>query len=145
MEEIKIESGIPIWELVILDMRRRFAVRIAEELGRVQYDNGRNALQDAYEKALDLSVYLRQAIEEVSIAVAAKDTELAKYRAIGPDTPEALKIAYDACQRGFSAGWGKVAVLSQAIELSLENYRAMEERAKKAEADCDEYRKQREF
>lgn len=54
----------PVWELVIEDMRAR------DHLGRERYGtplqahNGRDALQDAYEEALDLSVYLRQAIEE---------------------------------------------------------------------------------
>ena len=54
----------PIWELVIADMHAR------DKLGRQRYGvplqagNGRDALQDAYEEALDLAVYLRQAIEE---------------------------------------------------------------------------------
>lgn len=54
----------PIWELVIEDMRAR------DTLGRERYgvplsaNNGRDALRDAYEEALDLAVYLRQAIAE---------------------------------------------------------------------------------
>lgn len=54
----------PIWELVIEDMRDR------DHVGRVRYGtplqahNGRDALVDAYQEALDLCVYLRQAIEE---------------------------------------------------------------------------------
>lgn len=54
----------PIWELVIEDMRQR------DEAGRAKYgtplqaNNGRDALIDAYQEALDLCVYLRQAIEE---------------------------------------------------------------------------------
>ena len=57
-------DGTPIWDLVIEDMRTR------DYHGRKQYGvplqpfNGRDALQDAYEEALDLVVYLRQAIEE---------------------------------------------------------------------------------
>lgn len=57
-------DSTPIWDLVIEDMRRR------DHLGRKRYGtplqagNGRDALQDAYEEALDLAVYLRQAIEE---------------------------------------------------------------------------------
>jgi len=54
----------PIWELVITDMYER------DQVGRERYgtplqaNNGRDALQDAYEEALDLVVYLRQVIEE---------------------------------------------------------------------------------
>jgi len=57
------DSG-PIWELVIADMQAR------DTLGRERYGtplqafNGRDALVDAYQESLDLSVYLRQEIEE---------------------------------------------------------------------------------
>ena len=53
-----------IWDLVILDMQAR------DQLGRRKYNtplqahNGRDALKDAYAEALDLCVYLRQAIYE---------------------------------------------------------------------------------
>jgi hypothetical protein len=56
--------GRPVWDLVIEDMRAR------DQHGRAHYGvplqahNGRNALIDAYQEALDLVVYLRQAIEE---------------------------------------------------------------------------------
>ena len=55
---------VPIWDLVISDMRAR------DNFGWLKYrvpltgNNGRDALRDAYEEALDLAVYLRQAIEE---------------------------------------------------------------------------------
>jgi NTP pyrophosphatase (non-canonical NTP hydrolase) len=53
-----------IWDLVIEDMRARDR-KGAEEYGtRLHAHNGRDALQDAYEEALDLAVYLRQAIAE---------------------------------------------------------------------------------
>jgi hypothetical protein len=54
----------PVWDLVIEDMRKR------DHFGRLKYNtplqagNGRDALRDAYEEALDLCVYLRCAIEE---------------------------------------------------------------------------------
>jgi hypothetical protein len=54
----------PTWELVIEDMRER------DRLGRERYgtplqpDNGRDSLVDAYHEALDLCVYLKNAIEE---------------------------------------------------------------------------------
>lgn len=59
-------SSTPIWELVIADMKTR------DQVGRKRYgtplqaNNGRDALQDAYEEALDLCVYLKQAIVERS-------------------------------------------------------------------------------
>ncbi len=58
-------SGKPIWELVMQDMRER------DKLGRARYGtplqafNGRNSLVDAYQEILDLAVYLRQHIEEL--------------------------------------------------------------------------------
>jgi len=54
----------PIWELVIEDMQQRNKVGIAKYGTPLQAHNGRNALVDAYQEALDLCVYLRQAIEE---------------------------------------------------------------------------------
>lgn len=57
-------GSVPVWELVIEDMRER------DRFGREKYGtplqshNGRNALVDAYQEALDLCVYLRQAILE---------------------------------------------------------------------------------
>lgn len=57
-------ASTPIWDLVIEDMRQR------DHEGRRKYGiplqagNGRDPLVDAYQEALDLCVYLRQAIEE---------------------------------------------------------------------------------
>lgn len=54
----------PVWWLVMKDMDQR------DQLGRQRYGtplqahNGRDALVDAYQEALDLAVYLRQAIFE---------------------------------------------------------------------------------
>ncbi len=53
-----------IWKLVIKDMEAREAFGIQTYGKPVTVFNGRDALQDAYEEALDLAVYLRQAIEE---------------------------------------------------------------------------------
>lgn len=53
-----------VWPLVLADMQAR------DQLGRQRYGtplqphNGRDALRDAYEEAMDLAVYLRQAIYE---------------------------------------------------------------------------------
>ena len=57
-------AGRPVWELVIEDMRERDRVGRARYGTPLQTHNGRNALVDAYQEALDLVVYLRQAIEE---------------------------------------------------------------------------------
>lgn len=54
----------PIWDLVIADMKTRDHVGRQRYGTPLQAHNGRDALQDAYEEALDLAVYLRQAIEE---------------------------------------------------------------------------------
>lgn len=57
-------DSTPIWDLVISDMKAR------DNLGRERYgvplqaNNGRDVLTDAYEEALDLVVYLKQAIVE---------------------------------------------------------------------------------
>ena len=54
----------PIWELVIEDMHARDHVGRQRYGTPLQAHNGRDVLRDAYEEALDLCVYLRQAIEE---------------------------------------------------------------------------------
>ncbi len=61
----------PIWDMVIRDMRER------DDFGRKNYGtplqagNGRDPLVDAYQEALDLCVYLRQAIAERDAGAAA--------------------------------------------------------------------------
>jgi len=57
-------SSTPVWELVIADMRERDHVGRQRYGTPLQANNGRDALLDAYQEALDLVVYLRQAIEE---------------------------------------------------------------------------------
>jgi len=53
-----------VWGLVVADMQAR------DQLGRERYGvplqphNGRDALRDAYEEALDLCAYLKQALLE---------------------------------------------------------------------------------
>ena len=54
----------PVWDLVIKDMIRRDEFGYAKYGMRLQPFNGRDPLFDAYQEALDLCVYLRQAIEE---------------------------------------------------------------------------------
>lgn len=57
-------EGKSIWDLVVKDMRERDEVGEARYGTRLQAHNGRNALVDAYQESLDLTVYLRQFIEE---------------------------------------------------------------------------------
>lgn len=52
------------WDLVQLDMQARDAMGKLRYGTRLQPHNGRDVLRDAYEEALDLTVYLRQAIFE---------------------------------------------------------------------------------
>ena len=60
------EGTVDITPLVIQDLEQRSKVGI-ETYGRpLQANNGRDALWDAYEEALDLCQYLRQVIEEQS-------------------------------------------------------------------------------
>lgn len=59
------QTGAPaVWDLVIADMRQRDAIGRDKYGTRLQVFNGRDALVDAYQEALDLAVYLRQAIYE---------------------------------------------------------------------------------
>lgn len=53
-----------IADLVIQDMAERKQLGIKRYGTALQPFNGRDALVDAYQEALDLCVYLRQAIEE---------------------------------------------------------------------------------
>lgn len=55
---------VPSWHLVIKDMESRNAFGVAKYGTPLQAFNGRDALKDAYEEALDLCVYLRTAMEE---------------------------------------------------------------------------------
>ena len=53
-----------VWGLVIADMHARDGVGRERYGTALQPFNGRDALKDAYAEALDLCVYLRQAIYE---------------------------------------------------------------------------------
>lgn len=61
-------KGDPILGMVLADLTNR-ALEGREKYGEaLKANNGRNALWDAYQEALDLAMYLRQAIEEQSRA-----------------------------------------------------------------------------
>jgi hypothetical protein len=57
-------NGTPVTELVITDLRARSAYGVKKYGTVLRTNNGRDALMDAYQEALDLVQYLRQAIEE---------------------------------------------------------------------------------
>lgn len=57
-------NSLSIVHLVRADLLERMVHGIREYGVALQANNGRDALQDAYEEALDLCCYLRQAIEE---------------------------------------------------------------------------------
>lgn len=56
--------AVAIWDLVITDMHERDVVGYERYGTRLQPDNGRDALVDAYQELLDAAVYIRQAIYE---------------------------------------------------------------------------------
>lgn len=53
-----------VWGLVIADMRERDSFGVKKYGHHLQPNNGRDALVDAYQEALDLCVYIRQVIFE---------------------------------------------------------------------------------
>lgn len=53
-----------IQDLVIADMEKRKEIGMKTYGTLVYKNNGRDALKDAYEEALDLCIYLKQAMEE---------------------------------------------------------------------------------
>jgi len=57
-------SNTPIVDLVKADLDARSAVGVGKYGTKLQAHNGRYALMDAYQEALDLCMYLRQVIEE---------------------------------------------------------------------------------
>lgn len=60
----KTTDGIDIVDLVLMDILHRKKEGIEKYGMPLQAFNGRNSLQDAYEEAVDLAIYLRQVIEE---------------------------------------------------------------------------------
>jgi hypothetical protein len=61
----KVDAVKPaVWDLVLEDMKARDQLGMHRYGTRLEPFNGRDALQDAYEEALDLAVYLKQAIVE---------------------------------------------------------------------------------
>lgn len=57
-------SGPAVWGLVIADMKARDAFGTLKYGQRLVAHDGRDALKDAYQEALDLAVYLRKMLLE---------------------------------------------------------------------------------
>ena len=55
---------VNVGQLVLDDMNDRIALGVERYGTKLQTHNGRDALVDAYQEALDLVMYLRQEIEE---------------------------------------------------------------------------------
>lgn len=53
-----------MWDLVMADMRARDRMGTVKYGQRLAAHDGRDALRDAYQEALDLAVYLRKAMYE---------------------------------------------------------------------------------
>lgn len=58
-------ESVPVWDLVFQDMRDRDKAGQRKYNTKLVTHNGRKPLIDAYQEALDLVVYLRQAIYEL--------------------------------------------------------------------------------
>ncbi len=64
-QPLPVRNNMPaVWDMVMDDIRKRDVIGEKRYGTRLQPFNGRDALRDAYEEALDLVVYLRQAIHE---------------------------------------------------------------------------------
>ena len=57
-------DGPPIVDLVVQDLEERKRIGTERYGMPLRAHNGRDALVDAYQEALDLTVYLRQALQE---------------------------------------------------------------------------------
>lgn len=64
-QPMPVSNSLPaVWDLVVEDMLNRDVDGLRKYGTRLQPHNGRDVLLDAYEEALDLVVYLRQALYE---------------------------------------------------------------------------------
>lgn len=64
-QPLPVPNGLPdVQSMVIADISTRREIGIGRYGTALQPRNGRDALRDAYEEALDLACYLRQAIAE---------------------------------------------------------------------------------
>jgi hypothetical protein len=86
-QPLPVPNGNPgVHSMVIADVEARRDLGIGRYGTLLQAGNGRDALRDAYEEALDLSVYLRQAIEERDMARREGETLLCRRFAMSSGT-----------------------------------------------------------
>jgi hypothetical protein len=85
-----------VWDLVIEDIKKRDTYGLQKYGTRLQPHNGRDALRDAYEEALDLVVYLRQCIHERATV---EDAVKAKHKACIDALQQAIAAKDDDAQR----------------------------------------------
>jgi len=83
----------PVTGLVISDLRIRQLLGVEKYGTELKTQNGRDALIDAYQEALDLVMYLRQTIEEKREAEGRADTKLVEFwpTTTSVDVDEVLK------------------------------------------------------
>ena len=63
-QEVKMQKNKPVVAQVMIDLTERMEIGIKTYGEALRANNGRDALQDAYEEALDLACYLKQAMIE---------------------------------------------------------------------------------
>lgn len=63
-QEVKMQKNKPVVAQVMIDLTERMEIGIKTYGEALRPNNGRDALQDAYEEALDLACYLKQAMIE---------------------------------------------------------------------------------
>ena len=98
-----------VWSLVMQDMEERNREGICKYGTPLQPHNGRDALVDAYQEALDLAVYLRQAIWE-------RDNPARGAEVAGTVEPCHRKRFYNEILTGIGTGVGTDRILPRKLE-----------------------------
>ncbi len=93
-----------VQDLVIADIEARKALGVRKYGTAPQSGNGRNMLQDAYEEALDLAIYLRGALDEQEHASPVPYTPAVTYACCG--RPVGDEIRWDHYCRALAQGGG---------------------------------------
>lgn len=121
--DVNVNTGVPVWDLVVADMRERGASGRAKYGTPLQTHNGRRALVAAYQELLDLVVYLRQEIAERE-GITAADVELLRQQL--RVSQEQLSCTVDRLQGAYRRGLDAVEGERQARALLADAHRALE-------------------